>query len=76
MKKILLRTYSYCEQKYHGTCVLCELPICAGDPYIAKVWIIGRKLWVEKAHWGCPVNPDDDQKENQLTLREKWLYAA
>lgn len=66
MPKRLLRTYQRIAQVIHKEyCERCDLPIFPGDHYIAYVYVCSGRLWVEKFHFDCPVDPDEDQKERE-----------
>ncbi len=61
-RMVLLRCYERIANKEHGTCSECGLPIRAGDPYRAEVWVFDGKIMVRKSHNGCPIDPDFDEK--------------
>lgn len=59
----ILRTYVRIAHQEHGNCRLCGQPIVPGDQYEGCVFVKGKKLWVEKQHTNCPVDPwEEDAK--------------
>ena len=69
-----LRFYQRIAHKQY-TCKDCEIPIFPGDYYGANVCVYGKKLWIERFHIGCPVNPNDD-RENREPARVELSEAA
>ena len=76
MHQRCLRSYERLAHIDHGDCSLCDLPIWTGDYYGAYVWTYGKKLWTEKFHIGCPIDPDGEDIERNSRKTERVSKAA
>lgn len=56
-----IRSFERVAERYHD-CMRCEISIFPGDPYVGRVYVCGRRLWVEKEHFHCPVEPDEEAR--------------
>jgi len=67
MKKRHLRSFEHVAHTTHN-CDNCYVQIFPGDRYFGNVWGYGNgngKLFIEKFHCGCPVDPDYDREQRK-----------
>ena len=70
-RKFLRQYYSIAQKEYKcDHCITHN--IYPGDLYIGSVYIVGRRVIVEKRHYCCPFDPLDEESWNSSL---KWTNA-